>query len=485
MTRPGTNITTRDAAGTSPTTGKLDTLYLVGPLELGPTVPTFISTFDEYVSQFCINKPNLVTPSSVADFVGRYVWGFFAEGGARLCLLRLAPGDATVAQLGLVDRASAPVPTLTIVAPSVGAAYNALSVAVANGTAPNTFRLTISHGANVILTTPDLASPAAAVAWLAINGQGFTATDAASSTVAPGNNPAVAAATSLSGGGNGAGTTDPIGALADPALPPGQVFAPYDTGGTIPRAGLTAAVLHNYIVLAGATSGTLPSSTVPSTPDTPTDIELGHVAFFPQVLTVRGPDGISEVAVPGTIIAAALIARGDNTASPSQPAAGAWGVTRACVRIIDEYPFAAIEAATALGLNCFRTVDGRPRLYGFRTLSPSPNRRSLADARVMMALEDDCRTYSEQYVFSRIDSKGHTVAGYAGGLTAICARYFDRGDLYGDTPSDAYAIDVGPTVNTRDTLARGELRARVAVRTTPFAEATYIDLVKTPTTQPI
>ena len=62
-------------------------------------------------------------------------------------------------------------------------------------------------------------------------------------------------------------------------------------------------------------------------------------------------------------------------------------------------------------------------------------------------------------------------------------QYYVAGALYGPEPSDAYSVDVGPAVNTEETIANGELHAVLRVRMSPFAELVVIEIVKYPTTE--
>ena len=67
-----------------------------------------------------------------------------------------------------------------------------------------------------------------------------------------------------------------------------------------------------------------------------------------------------------------------------------------------------------------------------------------------------------------------------GGIVAACSNL---GALYGDTPADAFVVNVGSPVNTPATIAAGELNAQASVRMSPFAQYVQILLTAVPTTQ--
>jgi hypothetical protein len=65
----------------------------------------------------------------------------------------------------------------------------------------------------------------------------------------------------------------------------------------------------------------------------------------------------------------------------------------------------------------------------------------------------------------------------------VLQPHFDAGELFGATPAEAYSVDT-TSVNTSQTLAAGQLNARVGIRVSPMAEFVYIDVVKTRSRSP-
>jgi hypothetical protein len=59
---------------------------------------------------------------------------------------------------------------------------------------------------------------------------------------------------------------------------------------------------------------------------------------------------------------------------------------------------------------------------------------------------------------------------------------WDANGLFGDSASDAYAVHVGASINTTETVAYGELHAVVEARFSLHARLVVIELVSVPIT---
>ena len=133
-----------------------------------------------------------------------------------------------------------------------------------------------------------------------------------------------------------------------------------------------------------------------------------------------------------------------------------------------------------------RLIYGAVRLYGYRTLvdpTEDENWVQLNNSRLVMALVAESEAVGENYVFAQIDGKRQKIAEFGAQLTGMLNDYYTAGALYGNEPADAYQVDVGPAVNTEETIALGELHAVLRVRMSPFAELVVIEIIKTPTTE--
>jgi uncharacterized protein len=190
--------------------------------------------------------------------------------------------------------------------------------------------------------------------------------------------------------------------------------------------------------------------------------------------------------VPWSAIQAGLCARVDRAGNPNQAAAGPWGVSNYAIDLVQHFTDDDIEDAMYGGVNAAKSVYGSIQSYGFRTLvDPEGPRAEWLEfnwARLNMAIVAQSEAAGLGFVFSQIDGRGHTIAAFGGALAAVCKQFYDADALYGDDVTDAFVVNVGPAVNTPDTIANGELHAVLSVRMSPFAELVAIQIVKYPIT---
>jgi hypothetical protein len=128
------------------------------------------------------------------------------------------------------------------------------------------------------------------------------------------------------------------------------------------------------------------------------------------------------------------------------------------------------------------------RTYGFRTLADpinDPLHLNLSNARLDMAIQNDANIIAEAFEFSEIDGKKIQISKFQGQLVGMLLDYYAEGSLFGDTPAEAFNVDVGDQVNTPETLANDELHAVIAIRRSPMAERVIIHVAKVPVTEAI
>jgi Bacteriophage tail sheath protein len=139
-------------------------------------------------------------------------------------------------------------------------------------------------------------------------------------------------------------------------------------------------------------------------------------------------------------------------------------------------------------VNVLRQMAGQVTLYGYRTLV-NPNGDTswqwLSNQRLRLKITAEAEKVAEGFMFDQIDGKGQKIAEFGGALSAVLLGYYNAGSLYGDTPSEAFSVDVGESVNTPTTLAAGELRAVLSMRMSPLAEVVRVEIVKVPVNQAI
>jgi hypothetical protein len=457
--RPGTQVLIKTVP--PPRSAPTDTgvWFVVGQADAGPTTPQLIRSMDDYTRLFA----GRVSFSPLFDALEV----FFREGGNAAYVGRVVGPAAVTASRNLLDSGAGISLVVKAKGPGAGSDTshgNSLKVAVVAGSVGGTYQLQILDSNNVVLEqSPNLTTQQDAVTWSSQSVY-VDVTIGATALV-----PAVAAAAALTGGADDRNNMTDAQWLAAlnqfvSALGPGNVSAPGRTTDTGHTQLLDHAATHNRTAILDApdspTQATLFSSATNA--KATGNGQYGSQLFWPWLIVPGGVGGVP--------------AGGRRTVPPSdlsQP--GLDDVTR------DTY--------NASGVNVIRRMGPLGiRVYGWRSLADpisQPNLLDLSVQRYLMSLVARAFNIGEQFVFKPIDGRGHTLSAYGGALTAECQRDWETDQIYGATASDAFAVDVGPSVNTPTVLAAGEIRANVSVRPSPDAELVTVQIINVPITSEV
>lgn len=472
--RPGVNVLTRTttpAAGLPVDTG---TWFTVGLADEGPAgVPTLVRSLGDFTRIF---GPR-VSYSAMYDAMET----FFRELGAAAYFIRVVGPAATKATVSLNDRAVSPLPTLKVDAVGPGTYGATISVAVVAGSTANTFVLQVSRGGVILETSPNLSTPTDAVAWAAASAY-IRVTDLASATAAPNNIPAVVAATPLTGGTDDrASVTDTVKVAALDLFPaslgPGQVSIPGGTTTTV-HLGLRA---HARAKNRQAVLDAPDTATVGTLTGLNTGVNDEYGATFSPWLVVPGYVPNTTRVVPMSAFVAAKMAATDAAFGPNEPAAGHNGRAVWAIGVSQTYDQASRQTLNEAGINVVRLIGNTPTIYGYRT-NADPNIATdwlgLNNQRLRMAITAEAFDIGEVYEFRQIDGRGHLFAEVGGAMAGRMLDHYKRGEVYGSTPDEAYAVDTGPTVNTPVTIGNDELHILVSAKMSPFAEMVVFEITK-------
>lgn len=462
MALPGTTITRRDS--TPPAKSPTDTSvwFVTGIAEKGPLAPVLINSMTDYQAVFGAR----VSYGLLYDALDV----FFREGGASAYVSRVVGPTPIAAHHTFVS--STPDNALVVSAKSVGAWGNSLSVAIVAGVGGGTYQVQVWLGGVIVEQSGDLTTQQDAVTW---------STTSTYLSIALGNGthkPANIGATALTlGDDDHANATETQWeaalALFVKELGPGQVSAP---GRTTTQAGLDLlahAAAHNRVAIIDLADTADASTLVTAAAALDTDDEYGG-AFAPWA-TVPGIVAGTTRTVPYSAVEAGIIARNDITGeSPNQAAAGQNGISRYATGL-SQAAFSDADRGTLndAGVNIARVLNSEVRTYGYRSLADpaaQPTYVQLNVARILMAITAFALEIGERYIFGQIDRRGNLLAEYGGDLNAMLSGFYNENSLYGDTPAEAYSIDVGPNVNTPDTIAAGEINSSLQLKVTPFGE---------------
>lgn len=478
LIRPGVNVTLQTTPPSAAPPTDTGVWFAVGLCDAGPTIPTLIHSMNDYMALF----GQRVSYSVLYDALDVY----FREGGASAYVQRVVGPAAVTASKNLVDASA--VVSLVASALGPGASGNNISVGVRSGVGAGTFVIFSVVGGVEVETSPDLADQPTALLWAA-NSLYIRLAIGPSA-----NDPAVVAAAPLTGGNDDrANITDAqwLAALNNiPAnLGPGQVSAP----------GRTSDIGHQQLV---NHAGNNQRVAILDAPDTSTIATLTASALGARVgsfskfgamfwpwLTVPGIVTGSTRNVPPCSLIAGLCSRNDSQGlGASQAAAGDDGISLFVNGLSQPALTDTVRGQlNSGGINVVRSLYGSFRNYGWRSLVDPVAEVDWVNfgcARLYMSIAANSQAMAEAYVFDKLDGQGKTIAAFNGALTGLLQGYYNSGDLYGASSSDAYFVDTGPTVNTPATISNHELHAVLNVRMSEFAEMVQISVYKKPITAP-
>jgi hypothetical protein len=203
-------------------------------------------------------------------------------------------------------------------------------------------------------------------------------------------------------------------------------------------------------------------------------------------LKAPGVTAGTERTIPGSAVACALAARGDETGSPNVAPCGLNYPLVYCTGVDTDPSAVERETLFNLGGNSFHFEYGVLALYGWQTPVPSTTSEvynQLNHSRTRMAIRAQSKLIGAHYQFEDVDGRGTLFSAFRTTLNSMLNELWKANALYGLTPAEAYVVNVGPTVNTPTTIAKQELKAIVEVRYSPYVSFVQIELVSVPTNQ--
>jgi hypothetical protein len=398
---------------------------------------------------------------------------YFREGGGKAWVARVQ--DATAVEAKHV------IGTWTqITANGAGTWGNALKVGTVDGVASGSTQIVVQDAAGALLEmSPEFTTKPDILAW---KGQYVHVVDTvpADVTIPPPTTPIA-----MTGGVFTAGSVveadyfTALDKLGD-NLGPGQVSIPGITTSTGHKKILAHASSHNRVAILDAPDNSTAAGLIAAVTAIRQDPNARYGAMFAPRVVMAGvvPNTVREI--PYSAIQAGLISR---SFEQLQPAAGVNGISRVALDVKYEWTDTERQQLNEGGVDIVRAMDNTIRTYGYRTLVDPvklPAWVQLNTTRIVMAVKAQAEVAAENHVFRNIDGKGIEIASLHGDLVAICLGFYNQNALYGSKPDEAFAVDTGSAVNTPETIANGELRANIALRTSPFSELVVINIIKVP-----
>lgn len=467
MARPGVQVTVRDTIPPRSQPTDVDTWFVVGLTERGPDTPTLVRSMAEFERIF----GERVNYAPLWDAMDVY----FREGGGKAYVRRVVGPAAAPATLDLSD---ADQPSVTVDAISPGDWGENYDVAVVVSGAG--IRIQVWDDVNEVLVeqSPEFTTKADLLSW---QSSYVTLSDADPAQGLP-----VAAGRAALTGGN-----DDLGAVADAhyitgldslhsGFGAGQVSIPGTVDADLQAALLAHASEHNRVAILDAPDTDVVATLIAAAGVLRANVNARYGGMFGPRATVPGVIPNTTREVPYSAVQAGITAR---LGSSTEPAAGANGQARYATSVKYDFSDTDRETLNDEGVNVSRNMFNGVRTYGYRTLVDPidyPDWVQLNGVRTMMSIKAEAEQIAEEYAFKNIDGKGIHFGKFGGSLIGMLIPYYERAQIYGETPQDAFYVDTGPAVNTPVTIADGQTRAVIAVRTSPFGELIDIEIVKRP-----
>jgi hypothetical protein len=278
-------------------------------------------------------------------------------------------------------------------------------------------------------------------------------------------------------------------ALLTKDLGPGQVFVANSVVGDAAAthtALLDHAAATNRIALLHAAPDATAAELEAVADGLSATVNARYGALFAPAAVCPGVTSAATRDVPFSALEAGIMARNDASYTPNVASAGANGQSRFAVDLTARFTDAERESLNDSGVDIARIVYGGVRAYGYRTLaSEDTGWHLLSNARLNMEIVAKAEEIGERYLFTQIDGRRVTISQFGADLSGMLVPYYEAGSLFGDSVDDAFYVDVGPAVNTLESIAAGNLRAIVGLRMSPFAEFVVIEIVKVATDTPL
>jgi hypothetical protein len=410
---------------------------------------------------------------------------YFHEGGRRAIVSRVVGPAAATAFKNLLDGVAAI--SLVVTALGPGAFGNSFKVAVLTPLVAG-YRIQVQDNAGVPLeTSPDLADQAAAVNW-AKNSSYVRIAVGASAL-----NPSVVAGANLATGNDDrANIVDAqwLTALTlfSNDLGPGQVSMPGRTTDTAHQQLMAHADANNRVAILDLPDTVTAATLLTSVSTARGSLGKKGAAFAPWVIAPGVVSGTFRTIPPSGLVAARCT-QVDAEFNPNVPAAGTLGQAQFATDLSQiAWDGPTRNNLNLGGVNVIRNMFGAPRIYGWRSMVDpvaEPSWINFGNSRLFMAIAAEANNIAETYVLKEIDGQGIVISAFGGALKGMLIPYFNEGALYGDTPDEAFFVDVGTQVNTPTRIANNELRAVISLRMSPFAELVTLEIVKVGTTEAV
>lgn len=493
-TKPGVVAIINSSHVASPIAQQPTSTFLaVGYSPWGPVnVPRTVTSLLDYFRQFGPWDANSNLDDALAIFFNLF-------RGKQAVVVRVTGANPVLGTLSLKDRsANAGLNTLRVDAKYPSSRVD-IKVTIENGTADDTFKLTVQ---SVLLDRKEifdnLTIDATLIAKVNQDSQLVNLTDLASATDAPNDIPRALAATALAGGDDKFSTiTDAsyIGVAGSPSTGLQALNDEIHGAGQVAIPGLTTDNTHAALIAHAAAYHRLALLDPPlgSDKDDVVAIRANYgtwygALYWPWVkqLDFAG-SGLNKL-YPPSAYAAGACAQVDRTI----------GVHKAPANIsvpgaIDVERYSNGQAQ--VDDNTREVLNGKDicviaplpnegiKIYGARVMTDDPRVSWVHEIRLLNALYYEGKLGYAWAVFQVVDGNGRLFRDLQTAGRSHLHRYYEAGALFGTKESEAFIVVADASNNPAEELAQGRVHVQWGVRIAPTAEIIILNIDNVPVTQ--
>lgn len=472
---PGVNvITTALGDVASPLPDESGTYFVAGLAERGPSDRAIVV---RGLADFEAVYGARASYSHLYDSVRCY----FEEGGVQAYIARVVGSGATAGTITINDRATEPVPTLTVTAGSAGTWSETIKVIVSDGAVPNTVMIAVSVDGEITEQYNNITSIEQAVARF--NGSTYIrVASAGSASVAPDNLPALGTY-SLT-----AGSDDRASVTSESYVKALELFVPGLGDGAVAIPGMADAVHTGLINHAEnnnriALLSSAMDISVSELKSQAGSLNSDSAGLFAPWIPISDNGGGTRVVPPEGMVAGRRAVAHEQVGAHRAPA-GQMGLSRSASGVYVDYSRAEADDLDNAKVSVIRRINNSIRVYGWRSLSNDVmNFGYLHHRDVLNRIVVQAEVALEEFVFAPIDASGQTMASVNSSLVAILEDMRQEGAFYalierGDEVDPGYLVDTGSSINTTSSIAQNKIRAKVFVRIAPLGALIELTIAK-------
>lgn len=464
---PTVKVTSGSGAPSTSIPTDTGTWFVTGITERGRTnAPVLVKNIAGYVAEY----GERVSYGYLYDALQT----FFEEGGNQAYVGRAVGPSPVVATITAKNGSSEN--TLKISAASAGVYGNSIAVVIVGASTTRVYQ--VKYNGVVVEESPSFTTNAEAVSWAA--GSSYVRFEDLGKGL-----PSAATKELASGTDDHENITETQWstalALFGKSLGPGQVSSPGRTTAEAQKNLLTHASTYNRVALLDGTDTATVGTLTAQAATLREQSTARYGGLFAPWAVIPGLTLGTTRTVPYCAVQAGLTARSDGASGNSNLAIA--GEERGVARYatgLSQAGWTETERGTLAdaGVNVARVIGGAVVTYDDLSLVNGvvdDTYLLLSNNRCIMQIKSGANEVGRKHLFRQISL--NEIADFGNDINGdVLLPLFDKEALFGETPEDAYTVQVSDPVNTEKTIGEKKLKASLSVDITGSARTIEIDV---------